>query len=172
MPTPDFLTVQDMYNRAGARRINGYFDDSNNGTISDEMIDTVNEVLCAAESYYYAIVMKSWAGNPNAVGSAARKLVELDAMVRQHVAWMACEFAAERRTEFTNDEGWGPFKVQFERAEKYLAAVSKGQLRSQAEAETGQGANTGAPGISPVEAQENPFVFTPSKSSPSGHGGF
>lgn len=172
MPTPDFLTIQDLYNRAGARRINGYFDDSNNGELSDEVLDAVNETLCAAEAHFYAIMMRNYPGNPHDVGSAARVMVLNDAIVRQHVAWLGCEFAAERRVEFTNAEGWGPFKVQFERAEKHLAAVSKGQLRSVAEALTGQGANTGAPGISPVEAQEMPFTFAPSKAAPTGHGGF
>lgn len=169
---PDFLTIQDLYARVGARRINGFFDDTNNGELTDESTTAINDVLDAAEGLYYGVIQRAYPGNPREVGSAARTLVANDAMVKMQVAWLAVELAAERRQEFTDAEGWGPFKAQYQRADKYLHDLSIGIKRSPGESLVGKGANTGSPGISPPDLAENPFTFAPSKGAPSGHGGF
>jgi hypothetical protein len=174
VPIPVRLTIQDMYARIGARRVNGYFDDTHNGEVGDEdETNAVNDVLCAAEGMFFSYALRNWTGNPLDLGSAAIKLIDNDALLKMHIAWMACQLAAERRTEFTDTEGNGPYKAQYERATKYMDNISKGIMRSVGESEAGLGANTGG-NLQPLDENGNTeaFTFAASRDRPGGPGGF
>lgn len=176
MATPDFLTIQDLYNLVGARRVNGYFDDTFNGEIGDATEnEAVNLVLCTAEGIFYSQAMKNYSGNPRDPGSSIRLMILNDPMLRLMTSWLALQMAAERKTEFTDADGHGPFKAQYARAMDFLKEWSKGLVRSAGEAHGGLGANTGG-NFTPddvLEAdQRSPFVFAGSKNFPTGHGGF
>lgn len=174
MPVPVRLTINHLYARIGARRVNGYFDDSHNGEVGDEdETDAVNDVLSAAEGMFFAYGMRNWTGNPRDAGSAIIKLIDNDPILLMHLAWVACQMAAERRPEFTDENGNGPFKAQYERAEKYFVNISKGLQTSLGSIEAGAGANAGG-SFSQVDESgyPDPFIFASSKYRPGGPGGF
>ncbi len=172
MGTPLFLSISDLYARVGAQKINSYFDDNANGTISDDTV-AVNDVLCAAEGEYFSRMLRAYPGDYTDATSPIRTLIETDCALKQHVAWCAVEMASERRSEFTDNEGYGPYRLQYERAKTYIDNLSKGQIRSMGEINAGKGANTG--GLiqpRPPTGTKEQFVFAPSNSSKAGHGGF
>ena len=163
----DFLVLQDLYNRAGSDKMNGYFDDNLNGIVSDES-DIVDDILMAAEGEYFSRMLRSYGSKDTLI-----TLVNNDPTLKSHVAWIACELASERRQEFTDDEGWGAYKMQYDRALKYIDNLSRGSQRSIAESIVGKGANTGGNiSPSPPQGTSRQFIFSPSKNSPTGHGGF
>jgi len=169
--TADILALENLYKRVPANIINGYFDDGHTGQVSNDD-DRVQEVLMAAEGELYSRVMRAYPGNPSAAGSAIRLLLQNDPTLRMHLEWVACEFACERRPEFTDAQGNGAYKAQYDRAITYFENLSRGVLRSKGEAQAGRGANTGG-GISPQVVESNPnFIFAPSKYNPRGSGGF
>lgn len=168
----DFLTLQDLYNRVGARAINGYFDDQRNGVLTDDTT-AVDEVLSAAEGEMYSRMMRSYPGDPSTIGGAVQTLVANDPALKTYVAWVACQLAAERRPAFTDDEGLGPYKGQWKRAIDYFESVSKGLRYSMGQPQAGAGRNAGGRlSPSPPAGTTKQFVFAPSKKSPTGHGGF
>lgn len=174
MPVPVRLTINDLYARIGARRVNGYFDDSHNGEVGDEdETNAVNDVLSAAEGMFFSYGMRNWTGNPRDVGSAMIKLIDNDPILKMHLSWVGCQMAAERRPEFTDENGNGPFKAQYERAEKYFVNISKGLQTSLGSIDAGDGANTGG-GFSQVDENGFPsaFTFAASRYRPGGPGGF
>lgn len=168
----DFLELTDLYSRVGSRKVNGYFDDNNNGVVSDES-QAVDDVLSAAEGEMYSRMLRAYPGDMSDSGSALRVLVANDPTLKMHVAWVGCQYAAERRPEFTDENGEGPYKGQFKRAIDYFETLSKGAKRSRGETQAGKGANTGGNiQPSPPQGRSDQFVFAPSRNSPGGHGGF
>jgi len=167
------LGLQDLYNRVPANVINGYFDDDGDGVVS-EGSSVVQDLLMSAEGELFSRVLRAYPGNPLTVQGAMQKLVINDPTLRQHLGWVACELACERRTEFCDQNGNGAYKVQYDRALVYFENISKGILRSPAEYidGVGQGANTGGNQSPLADSIEANFTFAPSKSSPFGHGGF
>ncbi len=168
----DFLTIQDLIDRVGSRKITGYFDDNNNGTLSDEST-AIDVVLSAAEAEMYARLLRAYPGDPSDPGGAMQLLVANDPALKMHVVGVALQYAAERRPEFTDDEGIGPYKGQFTRAIDYFETLSKGLKRSRGETAAGQGANSGGKlQPKPPAASAGQFIFARSRDSPQGHGGF
>lgn len=168
----EFLTIDDLYSRVGAQKVNGYFDDANNGVLSDDSA-AIDDVLCAAEGEYFSRMLKAYPGDWTDSESGIRVLVENDRALKMHVAWIALEFAAERRPEFCDEEGWGPYKIQYERALKYIENVAKAIQATPGSQEAGDGANVG--GMiqpSPPQGTKDQFIFAPSRDSKYGHGGF
>lgn len=175
MAQPAVLTLADMYARCPANTIRGYFDDSNDGSLTDEN-SMVMDVLASAEGELYSRVARAWPGtlmtDPN---SPIRLLILNDPTLRMHLAWIACELASERRIEFTDKDGWGAFRAQYERAIIYIENLSKGILKSPGEAIVGPNGTSGGyvSGTQSGNGWEDPdFVFAPSRYSPGGHGGF
>ncbi len=168
----DFLVIQDLIDRVGSRKVTGYFDDNNNGTLSDEST-AIDIVLSSAEAEMYARLLRAYPGDPADPGGAMQLLVANDPALKNHVVSVALQFAAERRPEFSDDEGQGPFKGIFQRAIDYFETLSKGLTRSKGETAAGKGANTGGKlQPKPPAASAGQFVFARSRDSPSGHGGF
>lgn len=168
----DFLTLQDLYDRVGARKVNGYFDDSHNGTLSDETA-AVEAVLTAAEAEMYARLLRAYPGDPSDPGGPMQLLVANDAALKGHVIGVALQLAAERRPEFTDEDGLGPYKAQWNRGIDYFETLSKGLKRSKGEVQAGQGANSGGTiQPRPPAGTAQQFVFARSRKSPGGHGGF
>lgn len=100
-------------------------------------------------------------------------LVANDPALKMHVVGVALQYAAERRPEFTDAEGVGPYKAQFTRAIDYFETLSKGLKRSKGEVQAGQGANSGGKlQPKPPAATAQQFVFARSRDAPFGHGGF
>lgn len=168
----DFLVIGDLITRVGNRKITGYFDDSNNGVLSDDSA-AIDVVLSAAEAEMYARLLRAYPGDPADPTGPMQLLVANDPALKMHVVGVALQYAAERRPEFTDDEGVGPYKAQFTRAIDYFETLSKGLKRSKGEVQAGQGANSGGKlQPKPPAATAQQFVFARSRDSPFGHGGF
>lgn len=168
----DFLTLADLYARATVRTVNGYFDDQHNGTLSDDSA-AVEAVLSAAEAEMYARLMRAYPGDPSTPGNAMQELVANDPALKGHVVNVALQYASERRPEFTAADGKGAWSAQWDRAIAYFETLSKGLKRSPGEAQAGRGANTGGKiQPKPPVGTGRQFVFSPSRNSPFGHGGF
>lgn len=169
----DFLVIQDLIDRVGSRKVTGYFDDTNNGTLSDDSA-AIDVVLSAAEGEMYARLLRAYPGTDTAdPNNAIRLLVANDPTLKNHVVSVALQYAAERRPEFCDDEGVGPYKALWNRAIDYFETLSKGLKRSKGEAQAGVGANSGGKlQPKPPAATARQFIFAKSRDSPTGHGGF
>jgi len=164
--TANYLTVQDLYNLIGSERVIQLFDDELTGGLNSANA-RLQAILRAAEGEAYSRMLRSWSKlNIDA-------LAAVDIAFRSHVAWVALEFASERRPAFAADDGKGQFWAQYERAIKFFESLSKGQLRSTGESVAGVGANVlGNLRPTSTAKTEAAFVFAPSERNPQGPGGF
>lgn len=162
----DYLSLQDLYNLVGSDRVRQYFDDDIDEAIADEQ-NSVNSILRSAEADAASYMMRSW-GRDNII-----LLAQNDPAFKNHVAWVALEYASERRPEFTNEQGQGQFWAQYQRAVEYFKALSKGKQRSVGEEQAGKSPRLGGTINPPQPSPETPrFIFAPDKNAPGGHGGF
>jgi len=163
----DFLTVNDLYLLVGSERVDRLFDDNVDGLISDNNA-AVSRIISQAEGLAYSHMIRAY-GSQQAIIDLANN----DDYFKSQVAWIALEYASERRNEFSQNEGWGQWKAQFERAVKYLEKLASGRVRSKGETVAGLGANIGGT-VEPRPATANGalFTFAPDRNNPSGGGGF
>ena len=163
----DFLTQAELEKKVGAGTVRRMVDDAAAGVVDVGGAAILEDALRNAEGTVYASLMRAY--SPEAVVTLAQN----DAVLMGHAAWIALELLSERRVEFTSAEGWGAYRVQYERATKHLELVSKGALRSKGEAQAGQNPHLGGTiQPSPPAATEDAFTFAPSRNRPSGGGGF
>jgi hypothetical protein len=169
MPTPEFLTLYDLYSKVGQRQVDQYFDDNVDGDVADtDEVQAINDVLCMAEGEAYARMKRAYASS-----DTITELANADPVFKSHVAWIALELASERRPSFMNEDGWGHYRQQYERAIKYLESLSKGRLRAKGEEDVGTTGQVGGTVQPELSSSTTPrFTFAPDKNSPSGHGGF
>jgi hypothetical protein len=164
----DFLTLQDLINRAGADTVAKYFDDANDGSVL-ETDPNVVAVLMEAEGEAYSRMLRAYGSKAPII-----LLAENDEVFRGHCAWVALEIASERRREFTDVDGKGAHWTQYQRATTYFDNLSKARIRSQAEPVAGRPSTLGGSRAqpSPPAHTEAQFEFAASKDAPRGHGGF
>lgn len=161
-----------LYNRVGATKVNGYFDDNYNGVVTDET-QAVDDVLSAAEGEMYARLMRAYPGDPSEVGGPMQLLVANDPALRRHCDYVALQFASERRPEFTDADGNGTYKTQYDLAIAYFESLSKGLKKSPGSVQAGAGATSGGTlQPKPPAATAQQFIFSPGRDAPGGHGGF
>lgn len=168
------LTYADLISRISERTVIGYFDDDGDGVV-DPASTEVQDVLQAAEGELFSRILRAFPGDVTSAQSAIRKLIATDKTLLQHLAWVGCEMAAERRPEFCAADGSGPYKVQYDRALVYFDNISKGNLRSMAEyVENGSGVNPQVGGNMnpPIDSVAANFIFAPDRNAPTGRGGF
>lgn len=164
----DYLTIDDLNARITSQKVLQYLDDDLSGVIeAGDETDFLNSVLETAEGVVASKMLRAY---PDAASITI--LANADAAVKTQAAWIACEILSERRPEFLSPEGWGPFRLQYERAIQYFEDLSKGKQRSVGEAVAGVGANTGG-NLQPTQPTgTSKFTFAPDNKNPSGHGGF
>ena len=162
----DFLTLQDLYNLVGTERVQQYFDDDIDGDITDNN-DAVVAVLEAAEGFMYGYLLKAYGDKASII-----TLVQNDPSLVSHCAWVALEFAYERRPEFLNDEGKGIYWAQQERAKELFLQMSRGKRRSQGEATAGENGQVGGAMQPTLEEGQARFTFCGDQDNPRGHGSF
>lgn len=150
----------------GSERVTQLFDDTGDGSISDSDANVV-AVLTAAESEACSRLLRSWAKD------SIISLAGADPGFVQHCAWVALEFATERRPEFCAEDGKGGYWAQYKRAIAYFEALSKTQLRSVGESVAGAGANLGG-NMRPTSTAKkvDSLIFTPTEKNPYGSGGY
>lgn len=164
---PDILVIADLSNQVGQNRIIQFFDDDGDGIVADGD-PNVDQILDQAEGQYYSRIFRA-----NGDKATAILMANNDPAVKGHIIWIACELMGERKPEFTNAEGWGPWQMQYNRAITELDLLSKAATRSAAESVVGLGANSGGT-LQPATniGTTTQFTFLPSKGDPSGQGGF
>jgi hypothetical protein len=161
---PRVMTSYELELTIGAATVDQLFDDNND---SQRDMAFVSQMLRRAEDYALTFMLSGWADVATCV-----KVMQGDAILRMHIAWVACEFAGERRKEFLAADGKGPYYNQYTRAEKYFTQISVAELASVSESTAGVNAQSGGvvqPTLTPGTSR---FVFAPDKNSPFGHGGF
>lgn len=163
----DFLAYSDLVARVGDSVALRYFDDDGDGQLSSDETDVMTSVLNAAEAKAYSAMMGAWSK------AQIILLAENDEYFKQQVAWVACELASERRTEFCAPDGSGAHMVQYNRALQHFSALKKNTARSAGESAAGRAATAGG-NISPTPPADTAcqYMFAPSKRSPTGHGSF
>lgn len=164
---PDFLTLTDLRNKIGAQKVDQFLADGGVGTLTDAH-PTVIDVLEMAEGEAYSRMLRHYGSR-----ETITEYANADPVFKSHVAWIACQLASERRTEFAAVDGQGTYASQYERAITYIENVSKGQLRGTGEEEAGKGANTGGKlQPKPPAGTRRQFTFASGRNAPDGHGGF
>ena len=161
-----YLTLQDLYNLVGSNRVLQFFDDDLDESIADQSTET-GAILEMAEAHVASFMLRAY--NADDITTVANN----DPAFKSHAAWIALQFASERRPEFGGVDGQGAFQNQFERAETFFDRLSKGGKRTLGEANAGDGANTGGTVQPPLTNSTDPrFVFAPDNNAPTGHGGY
>ncbi|MEA3225129.1 MAG: hypothetical protein U9Q07_04200 [Planctomycetota bacterium] len=167
MATPDFLVIGDLQAKVGNKTVLGLFNDGNTGTLTAPELLVADDVMAQAEHEAYSRLLRAYSK------AQVILLANDDPAMKGHVAWVALEFASERRQEFAREEGGGAFKWQYDRAIKYFDAISKGQQRSAGESVAGTTEQIGGGELQPaVPTGGSRFVFAPDNGNPTGHGGF
>lgn len=165
-PNANYLCLVDLYNLIGSDRVRQFFDDDIDGSITDET-PAVDAILTAAEAEAASHMLRAY--NEDAITDLANN----DPAFKRHAAWVAIEFASERRSEFLQSDGKGGYWSQYERAIDYFRNLSKGKKRSLGESEAGQGDNTGGNLQPTLDTSTQPrFTFAPCNNAKTGHGGF
>jgi len=165
---PDYLAQSDLETRIGASTVRRLIDDSGNAVIDGDETTFLDSIMEEAEGLVFSRMAR--AGYDVA---SITLLANNDAAFKGQAAWIACELLSERRVEFTDAEGWGAYKVQYERAITHFETLSKGRIRSKGESAAGTSGNVGGNvSPSPPAGTSAQTVFAPNKSSPTGHGGF
>jgi hypothetical protein len=162
---PQYLAITDLYTLIGSKRVKALFDDSWDGDIDDEMAE-VYKILRAAEDFAASFMLNSWGSD------AIVNLANNDRAFKNNVAWVALEFASERRPEFTGEQGQGQFLTQYERSVLYFKNLSRAKRRSIGELVAGTGANEGGSVKPTLPSGSSRFTFAPDDDNPTGHGGF
>lgn len=161
-----YLTKEDLYTVVGQDRVDQLFDEDISGDIGTAESVALNSTLERAEAHVDAFMMLAYSND------AITDLANADAAFKFHACWIALEFAAERRNDFCADDGSGPYKMQFERAESYFRKLSRGRKRSKGESAAGVGANVGGSLKPTMPSGTSRFTFAPDDNNPTGHGGF
>lgn len=163
---PDIITLTDLENQVGGDRVLKYFDDDGDNSVAGTDPQVV-AVLDQAEGEMFSRMLRVY--DKDALITYATN----DPVFKAHIVWVACEIMSERHAEFTDDEGWGAYKAQYDRALKYFENLSKGKQRGLGEATAGGNVNNrGNVQPAPPSGTSGDFVFAPSKNAPTGHGGF
>jgi len=163
----DFLTLADITQKITSATVRKYLDDALDGDLANDDA-TLQDFLHQAEGEYYNRMLRAYSDTTALIELAAN-----DEALTGHIAWIACELISERRIEFTDADGWGAYKAQYERATAYIDRLSKGLSKSKGQAAVGAGRTSGGRlQPKPPAGTSANFVFAPSRKAPSGHGGF
>lgn len=166
MATPDFLSLTDLRSKVGNQTVIGLFDDDNDGAIATTDLANANDIMAQAENEAYSRLLRAYSK------AQIIQLANNDPGLKGHIAWIALEFASERRAEFLAQDGTGQYWKQYERAIKYCDMIAKGQQRSAGESVAGTTAQIGGALQPTLTTGTSRFIFAPDNDNPDGHGDF
>jgi hypothetical protein len=157
-----WLQWEDLETVTDTETVDKLFTDANTSTRDMKMVE---DVLQQAETIAEVSMLRSWSQSQIAA------MAKADPGLRSQAAWMAMEFATERRHEFISAEGHGRYWAQYERAVSYFDKLSKSQTHSRGEASAGKGSNSGGAVRPRLQANQARRVFSDEPDG-TGHGGF
>ena len=163
MSEPQYLKLDDLRSRAGTESVDRLFSQAGTGGQPDPL--KVNTILTEAEHLVGSELHRAWGRD------AVVDLMQTDENLRGQAAWVALELASESKHEFSNPDGWGRYRVQYERAMTHFKKLADGRVRTSSPKVDG-GANSGGRIQPRMPNRERNFVFAPSNNSPKGQGGF
>ena len=154
--------------RISAQRLVQMFDDDGDGAIANGDLDTLEEIMGAASDVVTGLLLHK------GFTAAQLEIIKSDRQVVHAWAGIAAQLAGERKTEWLDDNGQGPYDALGKRGRDELKALATGAIRSVQEATAG--ANPAVSGANSVRVNEEPFIFNPNPrdygSGGRGPGGF
>lgn len=133
----EFTTLARLQAAITERRCVEYFDDDRDGVISDSD-PSVLFALTAANDKATSIIFKK------GFSLAQIELLTADASLQRYATCLAAMYAGQRRLEFLDPEGRGPFDAMGKQALADLGAMATGELRSKIEETAGANPLTNA----------------------------
>lgn len=129
-----FLTREELEGHIGAQRVLDFFDDDRDGSLGDDELGRLIEVVAVTnDTVTGAVRNKGWEDD------ALNELSE-DRALRFAAKQIAASICGERKPEFYDANGDPPFAAQGKRGNQYLKDLAKGDQRSRTEG-TGAGVN-------------------------------
>lgn len=142
-----FTTFDELAKRISRRRAVELFDDDGDGLVAGDDLVTAQDTAGAAHDEVVSIIFKKGFD----LGQVAK--LEADRSLRRYATDIFAQLAGERRAEFLNDQGKGPYDALGERARATLKMVAAGELRSRLEDDASAGPDTAA-GANPIVGGE------------------
>jgi hypothetical protein len=158
-----FGTRADLEQRITPQRLIQLFDDDNDGAVAGTDLDVLASVLSAANDVVFGALYNK--------GFGPEQIAELVADKQVLRAWtgIAAQLAGERKPEWLDSQGRGPYDAFGSRARAELKMIASGEQRSRVE--TTAGANLGLSG----DVTDRVLQFAPDPRNPNdryGPGGF
>lgn len=152
------IVLADLEARFGAARVRQYLDDDGDG-VADATV--VTEVLADANGDVVSRLLRK--GH----SEAEIELLKGDPWVKRRACEIAIAYASERKPEWLNANGEGPFEAVRKRARADLKEWQMNEARIPTETDIAKRKNVGG------DLARGPgFVFAESDDNPTGSGGF
>jgi hypothetical protein len=151
--------------RITEQRLVQMFDDDGDGVVAGSDLQILNDIMGAASDVTTGLLLNK------GFNAAQLAIIKDDRQVIHAWAGIAAQLAGERKTEWLNDRGEGPYDALGARGRAELKALSTGIIRSVQEATAG--ANAMVSGS--VDTGSPVFIFNRNPNDPNdryGPGGF
>lgn len=161
-----FGTRIDLEQRLTAQRLVEMFDDDGDGMLTGADLATMQTIMDEANDIVAGLLINK------GFSAAQLELLRADKQIQRAWSGIAAQLAGERKPEWLNDRGQGPYDAFGARGRAELKALASGETRSLIETTAGgSGANLGLSG----NVENRAFLFSPDPRNPNdrfGPGGF
>jgi hypothetical protein len=156
--------------RIGAARVVQLFDDDGDGLVETTDLETLSTVMGDADDIVTGILLDK------GFTLDQLEIVKEDRQLTRAWACVAAQLAGERKPEWLDENGFGPYDALGKRGRDEIKALARGELRSRLELEAGTGGqpagkNRGLTG----DVTDRAFIFLPdprNRNDRFGPGGF
>ena len=160
MAEVDFICLEDVELRYGADRMMQFLDDDQDGSADELVVEAIlndanSDVISRLVNKGYTIELL--------------KSLRRDPKLKRLAGEIFMGYLGERRTEWLNAQGDGPYEGLRKRAHAQLREYATGELRLSLE--TKKGSNTQVGGRLSNQPDPN-FIVAPTRNNPQGAGGF
>lgn len=144
--------------RITGQRVIELFDDDGDGLVEDGDLTTLETVMGDADDIVTGLLVRK------GFSEAQLEILAEDRQVIRAWAGIAAQLAGERKPEWLDDAGHGPFEAFGVRAREELKALARGEIRSVQESVAGANASLSG------SVDEHPFEFAPDPNIPGDRG--
>jgi hypothetical protein len=151
--------------RITEQRLVQMFDDDGDGVVAGTDLVILNDIMGAASDVTTGLLLNK------GYSATQLEIIKNDRQVIHAWAGIAAQLAGERRTEWLNDRGEGPYDALGARGRAELKALATGDVRSVQEETAGGHAMASGEN----SARDPVFIFNPNPNDPNdryGPGGF